>query len=253
MKKIRLLFFAVLLVFFCGCGKQETEDTVSDNEIQLNENGSAEDADTDADAAADDSALIDSLLDAEASSDKRIITVQRITADVPVSGTVSSAPSSYTADDDADDTEDDDDVTLTGYGTPASFDVDACMIEVTGTYNTKLTGEILTALNNARTQAGLDTFDTNPSLSKAADVRAREITYSVSHLRANGSYWRTVAPEYYEAECLAVDYTDAAATVNAWLSDEGTRQYLLSEDLCSIGVSCFEYADKYYIIAALGS
>lgn len=266
MKKYRIVLFAILLLFLYGCGKENTDDSdsASDNEIQLNEEAIQTEDSSAADegSVTDDSALISSLLtvsgnapavQSEVDSNKRIVTVQRITTDGTTpgtaTGTISSAPSTYTPDDSITSTSEN---TVTGSGTPATFDVGSCMIQVDGTYDTKLSGEILTALNNARTQAGLDAFDTNASLGKVADVRAKEITYSVSHLRANGSYWSTVAPQYYEAECLAVDYTDAVTTVNAWLSDEATRQYLLSSDLNSIGVSCFQYANNYYIAASLG-
>jgi len=123
---------------------------------------------------------------------------------------------------------------------------------VDGTYDTKLAGEILTALNDARTQEGLDPFDSNAGLNQVADVRAKEITYSLSHTRANGSYWSTVAPDYYEAECIAKDFGTADDTVNAWLSESSTRQYLLNDAYASIGLSCFQYAGSDYIIAALG-
>jgi len=278
MKKYKYLFFAALLTLLCACGKTD-ENSISDNEIAVDQETGTEDAVTDSisggnasskDAAADGSAgakadvsgnaadgssegdavagNTNSGSSSEEDSNKTIVNVQRINNNS--SQAVSSAPSEYDFDDDDDDDFDDDE--STGLGTPNTFDVDDAMIAVDGTYNTKLSGELLTAINNARENAGIDAFEANASLNKVADVRAKEITYSLGHLRADGSYWSTVAPLYYEAECIAQGFTTASDTVNAWLSDSNTRQYLLSEDLYSIGLSCFEYAGSNYIVASFG-
>lgn len=272
MKKNRYLLFSIMLLALCACGNK-TDGTISDNEIPKDasasaENVSAENAAIDeamamamtASSVSDNSA--DGASDANADDSKEIIYVQRIdggglasaspssTNNADGNSVVSSAPSTYTLDNSD---ENDDDGETTGFGTPVSFAVDACMISADGTYDTTFSSAILTALNNARINAGLDTFDVNTSLGKVADVRAKELTYSLGHLRADGSYWSTVAPEYYEAECIAKNFSNATDTVNAWLSDIGTSQYLLSDDLYSIGVSCFKYGDDYYIVASLGS
>ncbi len=246
MKKHRYLFFAALLLLLCACGKTE-ESSVSDNEITTDQ----ENGDTDNSAETENDVSGNELtVDAGNSSEgddanKTIITVQRVST--PASQVISSASSENTFDDN-----DFDDDESTGLGTPHTFEVDDAMIAADGTYNTKLSGELLTEINNARKSAGLDVFETNASLSKVADVRAKEITYSLGHLRADGSYWSTVAPLYYEAECIAQGFTTAADTSNAWLSEGSTREYLLSEDLNSIGLSCFEYAGTKYIVASFG-
>ena len=265
MKKYKYLFFAALLALLCACGKTD-ENSISDNEITVDQETGTEDAAADSisggnasakEAAADSSAGATSEVSGNAAdgsnegedSNKTIVTVQRISDNS--SQAVSSAPSEYEFDDDDDDDDFDDDES-TGLGTPNTFDVDDVMIAVDGAYNTKFSGELLTAINNARENAGIDPFEANPSLNKVADVRSKEITYSLSHLRADGSYWSTVAPLYYEAECIAQGFTTAADTANAWLSDSNTRQYFLSEDLYSIGLSCFEYAGSKYIVASFG-
>ncbi|MFT3985399.1 MAG: CAP domain-containing protein [Lachnospiraceae bacterium] len=250
MKKYRYLFFAALLLLLCACGKTE-ESSVSDNEITTEQENENTAADSSADAQADVSGneIADSTDTGNSAEgddpNKTIITVQRVSS--PASQVISSASSENTFDNN-----DFDDDESTGLGTPHTFEVDDAMITADGTYNTKLSGELLTAINKAREGAGLDVLETNASLSKVADVRAKEITYSLGHLRADGSYWSTVAPLYYEAECIAQGFTTAADTSNAWLSEGSTREYLLSEDLNSIGLSCFEYAGTKYMVASFG-
>lgn len=265
MKKYRYLFFAALLALLCACGKTD-ENSISDNAITGEQENDTQYADTDnsqiaianvsgntTDELGEGDAATDST-NADSSSgedsDKTIIDVQRISNNSWPD--VSSAPSDYDFDDDDDDDDGLDDDELTGLGTPISFDVDDAMIAVDGTYNTKFSGELLTAINNARKDAGIDSFESNVSLNKVADVRSKEITYSLTHIRADGSYWRTVAPMYYEAECIAQGFTSATDTVNAWLLDSTTRQYILSDDLYSIGLSCFEYSGSKYIVASFG-
>ncbi len=245
MKKYRYLFFAALLVLLCACGKTD-ENSISDNEITIEQTSG--DTETATEATAETvPENTDTGTSTEEEPGKTIITVQRISNDS--SQTISSAPSEYPFDHKGNRSDEDD---STGFGTPSTFEVSDAMIAVDGTYHTKLSGELLTAINNARKDAGLDVFETNTSLNQVADVRAKEITYSLGHLRADGSYWNTVAPLYYEAECLAQGFTTAADTADAWLAESTTRQYLLSDDLCSIGLSCFEYGGGNYIVASFG-
>ncbi len=238
MKKYRYLFFAALLVLLCACGKAD-ENSISDNEITIDQTSD------DTEPAAENTDTGDT--SGEEESNKTIITVRRVSNSS--AQTVSSAPSEYLFN--HSDSEFDDG-NSTGLGTPNTFEVSDAMIDADGTYNTTLSGELLIAINNGRKDAGLDAFETNASLNKVADVRAKEITYSLGHLRADGSYWSTVAPMYYEAECLAQGFTTAADTANAWLAESTTRQYLLSDDLYSIGLSCFEYDGGNYIVASFG-
>lgn len=140
----------------------------------------------------------------------------------------------------------------TGNGTPLVFAVGDCTYVALGSIDKTMSDEILTAINAYRTRGNLPPLEANMSLEFCADVRSKESTACFNHTRPNGSMWYTVAPAYYKAELLAKDYGTAKDTVDAWMSTATGRQYLLSPDLLSIGISVFHHDGRNFCVAALG-
>lgn len=142
--------------------------------------------------------------------------------------------------------------TYSGNGTPYVFDVSDCTVIAFGEFDKAMSESIFAAINTYRLNGHLKPIQRNQSLDFCADCRAKEASYSFSHIRMNGTYWFTVAPAYYKAELMATDYATAQATVDGWMQTATGRQYLLSEDLMSIGISVYKVDDRNFIIAALG-
>ena len=140
----------------------------------------------------------------------------------------------------------------TGNGTPLVFAVGDCTYVALGSMDKTMAGEILTAINAYRTRGNLPPLEANMSLEFCADVRSKESTACFNHTRPNGSMWYTVAPAYYKAELLAKDYGTAKDTVDAWMSTATGRQYLLSPDLLSVGISVFHHDGRNFCVAGLG-
>ncbi len=144
------------------------------------------------------------------------------------------------------------DENTTGNGTPLVFDVADCTCVAYGDFDQAMEDAILAAINVYRAQGGLDPIELNLSLTFCADVRSKEITCVFEHTRMNNTPWYTVAPAYCRAELIAADYATAQRTVDAWMSTSSGRQYLLSNDLKSIGVSVFQSNGRNYCVASLG-
>lgn len=142
--------------------------------------------------------------------------------------------------------------TFSGNGTPLVFDVADCTITAFGSFDNAMSDAIFSAINEYRKNGGLKPIEKNQSLRFCADCRSKEISYSFNHIRENGTYWFTVAPDYFKAELLATDFSTAQETVDAWMQTATGRQYLLSEDLGSIGVSTFKSGGRSYFVCALG-
>ena len=142
--------------------------------------------------------------------------------------------------------------TYSGNGTPLVFDVADCTITAFGSFDNGMSDSIFSAINEYRKNGGLPLIEKNQSLRFCADCRAKEISYSFNHIRENGTYWFTVAPDYFKAELLATDFSTAQETVDAWMQTATGRQYLLSEDLGSIGISTFKSGGRSYFVCALG-
>lgn len=144
------------------------------------------------------------------------------------------------------------DENVTGNGTPLIFDVSDCTVVAYGDFDDSMESAILAAINAYRTRGGLTPIETNLSLEFCADVRSKEITCNFSHTRPNNTFWYTVAPAYARAELIAADYSTAQRTVDAWMSTSSGRQYLLSDELKSIGISAFKSDGRNYVVATLG-
>ena len=142
--------------------------------------------------------------------------------------------------------------TYSGNGTPYVFDVADSTVIAFGEFDKAMSDSIFAAINVYRANGHLKPIERNQSLDFCADCRSKEASYSFSHIRMNGTYWFTVAPAYYKAELMATDYATAQATVDGWMQTATGRQYLLSEDLMSIGISVYKVDDRNFIICALG-
>ncbi|MBR6451353.1 MAG: CAP domain-containing protein, partial [Lachnospiraceae bacterium] len=150
------------------------------------------------------------------------------------------------------DEEEEKDPNLTGNGTPLVFEVADCSVVAMGEIDKKMSDEILAAINVYRERGNLEPLEANMSLEFCADCRSKEISCLFGHMRPNNTYWWIVCPAYFKAELLAKDYGTAQQTVDAWMSTATGRQYLLSPDLLSIGISTFHNNGRNYIVAALG-
>lgn len=101
--------------------------------------------------------------------------------------------------------------------------------------------EVLDLVNAARTDAGLDALELDPTLCGAAQVRAAECVGSFSHTRPNGTRYNTAITEAgltatYTGENVATGYTTAKQVVDAWMKSEGHKANILNEHYTTLGV-----------------
>ena len=102
-------------------------------------------------------------------------------------------------------------------------------------YSPSLGDEVVRQVNAERARAGLRALRVSAELSRAARVRAVEITRKFSHTRPDGSAWRTVSSAAY-GENIAVGQRTADKVMAAWLTSSGHRANLLRASYGSIGV-----------------
>lgn len=105
--------------------------------------------------------------------------------------------------------------------------------------------QVVTLVNEERTKAGLLPLEKSDEVSSAAAVRARELTFSFSHTRPDGSAYRTVLEQTgisYRScgENVAYGYSTPEAVMSAWMTSTGHRDNILNEDYTNIGVGYFK-------------
>lgn len=125
-------------------------------------------------------------------------------------------------------------------------------VEVTGILSAQdYASEVLRLVNAERTSRGLSALQSDSNLSKAAQVRAKELTSSYSHSRPDGSDCFTVFDEcgvngYWRAgENIAAGYRTPAEVVNGWMNSDGHRRNILNPDFTHLGVG-YATASDYY-------
>ena len=116
--------------------------------------------------------------------------------------------------------------------------------------------EVLTLVNEQRSQAGLGALSWDSNLASAANVRAKEIVSSFSHTRPDGSacFTAVVNDGSYMTlgENIAYGYTSASSVMNGWMNSEGHRANILNGSFTKLGVSCYYENGTYYWVQIFG-
>jgi len=120
--------------------------------------------------------------------------------------------------------------------------------------------EIVSLVNAERETAGLHSLKTNSDLTKAAEIRAREIVTEFSHIRPNGEKSKTAAREIgfagdYVGENIAAMLPAPEAVVEAWMDSDGHRRNILKEEYTDTGVGYLydeSGAYKHYWVQIFG-
>lgn len=95
--------------------------------------------------------------------------------------------------------------------------------------------EVVRQVNQERARRGIGALKVSTELSRAARVRAREITRKFSHTRPDGTAWRTVSNAAY-GENIAMGQRTADKVMAAWMTSSGHRANILRASYGSIGV-----------------
>ena len=101
--------------------------------------------------------------------------------------------------------------------------------------------ELSVLVNEAREEAGLEPLYLTPIVSTFAEKRAVELSDYFSHVRPDGSSYKTAitaagVESNYTGENVATGYTTAKQVVQGWLGSKGHRANILNENFTQIGV-----------------
>lgn len=115
-----------------------------------------------------------------------------------------------------------------------------------------LAAEVIERTNAERARQGLGALRADAELTRAARVRAEELTRRFSHTRPDGARWATVSAQAF-AENIARGQRTAAKVVAAWLTSRtGHRENLLRPSYGSIGVCAVVYRGVTYWVQLFG-
>ncbi len=116
---------------------------------------------------------------------------------------------------------------------------------------TSLSGEVVRQVNRERTGRGLGALRVSAELSRAARIRAGEITRKFSHTRPDGTAWRTVSSAAY-GENIAMGQRTADKVMAAWMTSSGHRANILRASYGSIGVCAVVSGGVTYWVQLFG-
>ena len=121
----------------------------------------------------------------------------------------------------------------------------------TGDPRGDLAAQVVEQVNQERAKAGLGTLRVDSELTRAAQVRAREIVQSFSHTRPDGTSWSTVSGSAY-GENIAMGQKTADKVMAAWMTSQGHRENILRPGFGSIGVCAYISGGVTYWVQLFG-
>lgn len=116
---------------------------------------------------------------------------------------------------------------------------------------TSSSGEVVRQVNQERVRRGLGTLKVSAELSRAARIRAGEITRKFSHTRPDGTAWRTVSSAAY-GENIAMGQRTADKVMAAWMTSSGHRANILRASYGSIGACAVVSGGVTYWVQLFG-
>ena len=129
--------------------------------------------------------------------------------------------------------------------------------KVYGHYDLKAAKKIIKEVNRYRNERHESSLKNSAALTKAANTRAVEISYSYGHIRPDGTLCINSLPILY-GENIAAGFEKQADAVWAWKRSQGHNMNMLNSSYKTIAVSVFvaEKKDKsgykYYYVQAFG-
>ena len=114
-----------------------------------------------------------------------------------------------------------------------------------------LADQVVRLVNAARAKQGLSALRADAELTRAARVRAEEITRKFSHTRPDGTSWSTVSNSAF-GENIAMGQRTADKVMAAWLTSSGHRANILRASYGSIGVCCHVSGGVTYWVQLFG-
>ncbi len=120
-----------------------------------------------------------------------------------------------------------------------------------GALSASAADQVVAQVNAERAKAGLSALRVDAELTRAAQVRAREIVQKFSHTRPDGTAWNTVSASAY-GENLAMGQKTVDKAMAAWMSSTGHRANILRASYGSIGVCCYVSGGVTYWVQLFG-
>ena len=122
---------------------------------------------------------------------------------------------------------------------------------VTGDMRPGLAAQVVDQVNAERAREGLGALRVDGELTRAAQVRAREIAQSFSHTRPDGAAWSTVSASAL-GENIAMGQKTVDKVMAAWMTSRGHRENILRPGFGSIGVCAYISGGVTYWVQLFG-
>ena len=105
--------------------------------------------------------------------------------------------------------------------------------------------QVAELVNAERAKAGLPALQLQTDLTRAANVRAREIKQKFSHTRPDGSNFSSVLAEQgisyrMSGENIAYGQSSPQAVMEGWMNSSGHRANILNSNFKNIGVGLYQ-------------
>ena len=111
--------------------------------------------------------------------------------------------------------------------------------------------EVLALVNQQRRANGVGELQLDPTLTQAANIRAKELVTKFSHTRPDGSSCFTVLNQVgyrygMVGENIAAGYTNASAVMTGWMNSTGHRKNILNSEYKRIGIGYYYDPNSEY-------
>ena len=114
--------------------------------------------------------------------------------------------------------------------------------------------EAARCINKERKKVGAGALTFDKTLSKMAQVRAKEQKKSFGHVRPSGNSWETIFSDYgYSAKVFRCentywhsDYATPEKVVQEWMESSGHRANMLNKNAAKIGIGTYKDSTGHY-------
>lgn len=118
--------------------------------------------------------------------------------------------------------------------------------------------DVIALVNKERAEKGVSSLKKDDTLSKVAEIRAKEIAGTFSHTRPDGSSCFTAFSDagivnVAMAENIAAGQRNSSEVMDSWMNSSGHKKNILNGDYTRIGVGCYKSGGIYYWVQVFSS